>query len=531
MISSCSGGGGGGGAGTESISYTGLTNQALITASNVNKIFAVMWYEGVSSTSTSSAPAMLKAVPLESAKDRWIAPFIKRLGEQVSSDVVNFSVMPKNSIRKTPINETYNGLVSGTVTVTGSIDANGTGTLTMTYTNYNDGYGYTEDGTVTVRIDGYDFMYNMITDMTMSFSLLTIKSVNYDISMSGSIREQESVYTNSDIMTVNIVCRDNASRETSRFENYVRAMTYDNFLTPTSAQETYIGRIYVEKYGYVDVSTVSPCIYSHPQPDPDNGGPIILNGAGNTKARITPISTNNVKIEVDDDGDDIFESQNAYSWSNLDGPPVSLIIWGVVTEPTGSSPIPVAGVTVTLRKTDKSVVATTITAGDGLYSFTNIPTLFDVYVNVSKTGYASCNTEIVTDNIWGGQVNIYPESVVKSIADALYGSPGGSSWSDPFYSGTSWFVISVWSIMSQTPMPGVTVSVTPSGPAILYNNGSDIYSPTGPTVSTANMPQTGGYYSSEGVYMFTLTKATHTYTVKLPLVKGELTYGYTALYW
>jgi hypothetical protein len=80
-------------------------------------------------------------------------------------------------------------------------------------------------------------------------------------------------------------------------------------------------------------------------------------------------------------------------------------------------------------------------------------------------------------------------------------------------------------------MSGITGSVTPAGPTILYNNGSDVYSPTGPTVVTINMPQIGGYHSSEGVYAFTLTKSTNTDTMKLPLVKGEFTYGDIALSW
>lgn len=216
-----------------------------------------------------------------------------------------------------------------------------------------------------------------------------------------------------------------------------------------------------------------------------------------------------------------------------DGGGGGLTISGIVNDPTGPSPVPVAGVNVSMRKTDKSVVAAATTAADGSFTLKNVPAAMELYTNLSKATYASRNTEIVslTNNVSGAIVNIYPETMVKGIADELNGSPGGASWSNPFYTGMSWFAVSVWSEVSNTLVSGVTVNVAPGGPTILYNDGSNVYSPTGPTVSSTNMPQTGGYYSSEGVYTFTLTKSTNTHTMKLPLVKGELTYGDIALSW
>ncbi len=324
-ISSCGGGGGGGGGGGESgISYTGLTTQATLTASNANKIFAVIWYEGASSGNVSPSPAIAKAPSSEHLKNSGMTTLFKRLKDRLSSDFTGFAAQTKNSMR-TPVYDTSYGSVSGTLTITGNIDPNTmTGTLTMTYVNFNDGDGYTYDGVVNARIDGYDMTYGIITDMTMSFSLWTIKSASYDISMTGSIREQISIQAISDTMTINVVSRDNVSKETSRFENYVQTMTYNSIMNPTSALETDGGRVYVGEYGYVDVSTISPCIYSAPQAAPDSGGPIMLSGAGSTKASITPISASNVKIEVDDDGDDVFESQNVYLWSDLSGAPLEL---------------------------------------------------------------------------------------------------------------------------------------------------------------------------------------------------------------
>jgi hypothetical protein len=316
LIPSCGGGGGGGGGGNSGIPYTGLTTQASLTATNANKIFAVIWYEGASSTTVSPKPSRSKAGTLEYSNNNKVMPYISKIGKRLLQDAVGYKSRPQTVNSAVPVNETYYGSISGTLTITGSIDnVTLTGSLTMTYVNYNDGDG-TYDGGVSVRIDE---LTNTTTDMTMSFSLLTIKTASYDMSMSGSIRLQESTLTISDTFTINVVNLDNTSKETSRFENYVLTMTYSSITNPTSGSETYNGRVYVEKYGYVDVSTTSSCIYTNPQAVPDCGGPIILRGAGNTIAAVTPISTNYVKIDVDNNGDALFESRNYYEWSNLAG--------------------------------------------------------------------------------------------------------------------------------------------------------------------------------------------------------------------
>ena len=121
-----------------------------------------------------------------------------------------------------------------------------------------------------------------------------------------------------------------------------------------------------------------------------------------------------------------------------------------------------------------------------------------------------------------GDLIILDANGAKSTADAFYGSVGGTSWGDAFYTGTSWFCMDIVN-SSGSDIPAITVSATPSGPTIKYNNGSDVYSTTAPTVSSVNQPLVGGYTSSVGVYTLTLTNTTAP-TVKFPLVHGEITY-------
>ncbi len=333
IVSSCrggGGGGGGGGAGSAGISYNGVTTQASITVANANKIFSVIWNGGSSSVSASLSPAISKAASSEYSKNDGMVTLFKRLKDRSLSDFTGFATQSKNIIRATAVNETHYGSVSGTLTITGSIDPNTmTGSLTMTYVNFNDGDGYTYDGTVTVSVTGFDMTYGIITDATMNFTLWTIKSANSNVSLSGSIRVQESLQNNSDTLTVNMDGRDNLTNDTYRYENFVVIYVYNNVLYPSSGSETESGRVYIGPYGYVDVTTTIPFTYTtNSQENPNSGGPIILSGAGNSKAAITPISASYVKIEVDADGDGVFESNNAYSWSNLEGASIKVATFG-----------------------------------------------------------------------------------------------------------------------------------------------------------------------------------------------------------
>jgi len=200
-----------------------------------------------------------------------------------------------------------------------------------------------------------------------------------------------------------------------------------------------------------------------------------------------------------------------------------LSLSGVVYDVSPETAIPVAGVTVKACDTSGTTLTTTTSASDGSYELTNVPASTDIYIKTSKAGYASFNTQIynITSNM-SGDLLILDTNGAKSTADAFYGSAGGTSWGDAFYTGTSWFCMDIVN-NSGSYIPGITVSATPSGPTIKYNNGSDVYSTTATTVSSVDEPLVGGYTSSVGVYTLTQTNTTAP-AVKFPLVHGEITY-------
>jgi hypothetical protein len=201
-----------------------------------------------------------------------------------------------------------------------------------------------------------------------------------------------------------------------------------------------------------------------------------------------------------------------------------LTISGVVSDENG---IIVPGATVTLRKSDHSTVATTTSSASGAFTLSNVPASTDIYINVSMASYAGTNTEIVavTTSASNADIMIVNAASAKDAADAFMGSVVGASWTDAAYAGKGWFFITTEDSLGN-PAAGVSVYSAPSV-SILYNDGNDNFIATGPTVSSLNMPEVGGHNSTTGVYTFTLTKSATTYTVKLPLVLGEITGTWT----
>lgn len=357
LLTACDGGGGGGtpdgtDGGATKITYSGVTTPAAMTVANANLFFSLLWNGGGTSSETiANSAGAAKAGLSGDSQTVGIVPIAKELAKRVTKNGLALAVQEKTPRSIVPINETYSGMVSGTLTITGSLDdTTGTGTIIETYVNFNDGDGYTDDGAITVRVDGYDMATGVMTDATMSFTLWTIKSAGSDVSLSGSIMMQSSVTNKSETMTINIDGSDNIGKETFRFANLVLSNVYDSLLFPTSATGTYSGRIYLEKYGYAEISTVTPCLYTDPNSDPSSGGPIILAGAGNSRASVTPLSGGHVKIEVDDDGDTVFEGKNAYAWSDLGGAPACL----PPVANAGSDQAVYTGTTVTLNASGSS---------------------------------------------------------------------------------------------------------------------------------------------------------------------------------
>jgi len=324
FIVACSGGGGGGGTpasgGSGEITYSGLTTQAQLSAATSNAIFSIAWDGGSTLGTSTSSTGAAKALPSGSTKVDRLALLAMRLGKKCPINFTDGTRVAKTVQHAVPVNESIPGMASGTLTMAGAIDdTTGTGVIDVNFTNYNDGDGYTHNGNATLLIAAYDISMGVMTDWTMRCSLLNIKSVTSDVSFSGSIMMQKNGSSQHETLTINVDGRDNLGKETFRFENYVVQEGYDNRTSLITVTETYSGRVYVERFGYVDISTAAPLSYSDPAGNPNGGGPLIFVGAGNSKAFITPYLYG-VKIETDINGDTAIEATNRYFWGNLAGP-------------------------------------------------------------------------------------------------------------------------------------------------------------------------------------------------------------------
>jgi hypothetical protein len=52
---------------------------------------------------------------------------------------------------------------------------------------------------------------------------------------------------------------------------------------------------------------------------PESGGPLLIFGSGGTKVRFTPVSISQFRMEVDTNGDDIFEINDLHLWTQFAG--------------------------------------------------------------------------------------------------------------------------------------------------------------------------------------------------------------------
>jgi uncharacterized repeat protein (TIGR01451 family) len=207
----------------------------------------------------------------------------------------------------------------GSIRYSGTLNDNGTGTLTVTYSDCRSGAD-TLNGVATLRIDAFDLTFLVSTDSTFSFPNLTLTNPTSNESVSGSLRDQVNIATNTETLTVNMVTRDNISSEMTKAENLIIVDVYDNLFSPSSYTETITGRMFDSVHGYVDVSTVVPLVFSSINQLFPGSGQQLFTGAANARIRVTALSAVLVKVELDLDGNSVYETAATLKWTDLGGP-------------------------------------------------------------------------------------------------------------------------------------------------------------------------------------------------------------------
>jgi hypothetical protein len=159
----------------------------------------------------------------------------------------------------------------------------------------------------------------MITEASLSFDFLHAKGDFGDISSQGSIQMLRDSDEVSEVTKSNIVFHDNLTQQYSKVENLVIKLLSDSFTSPSMVQASFNGKLYNQDEGYVFVTTESPLLYNNPATQyPYAGGPLVMTDINYCKLWVRPLSELELLIEVDFDGDGLYDASVATDWLVMD---------------------------------------------------------------------------------------------------------------------------------------------------------------------------------------------------------------------
>jgi len=154
---------------------------------------------------------------------------------------------------------------------------------------------------------------------------MTISSEDFSGGISGDMRLQASLVNNTetDMLTMNYVAKDNNTGKMYKFDGLVLTVIVDDVTNANSSGSmTFSGspaRVYDSEYGYVVVATTSALLYSDINlVYPDDGGVMTFTGENNSSITLTVLSGRHVMLQLDLDGDTIVDETRYLLWEELD---------------------------------------------------------------------------------------------------------------------------------------------------------------------------------------------------------------------
>lgn len=337
-ISGCGGGGSGGGSAAPPapVAYTGNLNAAVLTTDSARTLAAAAIGSSAASVIVAGIEIQQQPVPTSGAValaprlNRYLRDALRRIAGRLSSRTGIAGAFN--------VQETDSCDVSGTVTFSGTLsDTTGTGTLSVGFAACASSNSVL-NGPATLRIDAVDLGSGFPTLTTTSFSALQIKTLTtisfagfqagvaiQDVTASGSLQSRVTIATNHELLSGNLVTRDNASGKLQKVDNLALAIDYDNVFFPSSYHLAVAsGRVFDDVVGYVDaVTTASWFFPTINQVFPSSGGSLVLTGAQNAQIAVTPVSATQVRVDLDLDADSVFELTSTMPWTALKPPVVN----------------------------------------------------------------------------------------------------------------------------------------------------------------------------------------------------------------
>lgn len=322
ILSGCGGGGGGGGdaggggdgGGDSGLVYVGSTAPADMTAANATRLLNQVFGAG----------DLGDSIPVNSLSISAATPF----SESVSTRLVSYELRdvlmslgsetpPAAPFSKEAVDETFqcfpsdSSPPSGSYTVNGNLDdQDGTGTLTITFNNCQDGDTFLS-GVIRITIDEATFSADTWypARATLTFDETTMISPQMDILMDGSMQYRLNPDW-SETMTLNVVLQDNDTGRMQKAENFVITSGY----VGTYLSEEISGRLYDSLYGYIDVATEQELHFDDVYSLFPFSGIVGLTGSGGSRLRATVLSETMVLIELDLNGDTVYETSGEIPW-------------------------------------------------------------------------------------------------------------------------------------------------------------------------------------------------------------------------
>ncbi len=298
------------------LSYSGISTPIAIDENNADQL--------LHDTFPGSATEMMDIVQLDKTSYKSIPATLKMaliVGETIyQKDMTSSKDSVSAAIHSN--SDTVYGNCGGSYSITISIDdVSGEMSGTMNYSSFcND--GLTLNGSVSyfgsldlpvspssLEFESFTMIFNNVTG--------TDSITNESETMSGEITITENGSTSN--MNVDMVIKDNNINKTYWINDYqiTETATYNN------VQQEFTGMYYDPDYGYVHVETAEPFVYEYSNEWPGSGI-MIMEGAegaagGSSMARLTALSSETCQIEVDADGDGVFEHTETSSWSDIGG--------------------------------------------------------------------------------------------------------------------------------------------------------------------------------------------------------------------
>lgn len=295
----CGGSGGGSKNSENAINYTGITDQAVMTAASVSAFVEAIVSGGSSTDAISTGP-------------REAQPAVHSLSDYLNGLLTNQILAS--------IKDFILGLTTGTVELT----CPGGGTIAL-HPDIN-----ITKGSFTIEGDLTNCQQDMLTgngelEITGTYSLLeltidfpinlTLNNLNLqassgqDMSYSGSIDVADVGVSSGLDVIEDINIRNNSDSLVYRKENF------EIIASPATGglKITLAGNFYHPEFGYAVVVTESALLFEDAEIWPSTGV-ISLMGAAGSSARITALDPDQYMLEVDSDGDGAYESNTLEVW-------------------------------------------------------------------------------------------------------------------------------------------------------------------------------------------------------------------------